>query len=92
MNSIVDDTFCIIESLGLPVSIAETSPGYEGLSVELPSGASAFFIWSKISKGDFQFRLARFWEEGSPNSEEIRENLPSAIGKIKEIIESARLS
>jgi hypothetical protein len=76
----------------LPVSLAETPHGYEGLVVELPENSTAFFIWSKMNEGDFHFRLARFWENESPNSLEICPNLPQAIGKVREIVKASRLS
>lgn len=86
MDSIIDVTLSMIESLGLSASKVTTPPGYAGLSVPLPNDGQAFFIWSKMDEGDYLFKLARFWETENPFSMIISSNLPDAIAQTKVLL------
>lgn len=90
MANVIDDTLGIIESMGLAVSITENAPGCEGLHVELHDGIGAYFVWEKMSLGDFRFRGARFINDDQPFHQFVCPNIPMAIAKIRFEVEEAR--
>jgi hypothetical protein len=83
MSSIIDDTIAILSSMNLVAKKVSTPPGYAGLQVDLPHDAQAFFIWTKIDKDDFHFRMARFWENENPFSMWVSPNLIEALAKTR---------
>lgn len=83
MPSIIDDTIAILDTMGLKADRVTTPPGYQGLQVNLPNDAHAYFVWAKIDDEDFAFRLARFWEGSNPISSLISPTLGDAIAQIR---------
>jgi hypothetical protein len=88
MNTVIDDTFCIIKSMGFEVATVATTPGYAGLAVQLPHDSQAFFVWSKMNEGDYHFRVARFWQNEQPFSMVAYEDLIAAIVNLRILISS----
>ena len=86
MNSVIDDTLVVLQSLGLNSVKVTTPPGYAGISVALPNNAQAFFVWSNMGKDDFQFRTARFWENDNPFSGFVCQDLIQAITQTRILI------
>lgn len=85
MPSIIDDTTVVLSSMNLQAIPIETPPGYAGIQVNLPNEAQAFFIWAKIDKDDFAFRLARFWANENPFSMLVIPNLIDALARTREM-------
>jgi len=81
--SIIDDTIQVLTSMNLTVTKVTTPPGYAGIQVYLPNDTQAFFIWAKIDKDDFHFRMARFWQSENPFSMWIAPNLIQALAKTR---------
>ena len=91
MNSIIDDTTALLDSMGLDVEIAEMQQGFVGIFVELPDYSSVYFVWSSMVGGDYRFRLARFLEPDKPLTNFIAQNIPLAIEKTRSLIEQSKL-
>ena len=85
MKSIIDDTTEILTSMNLRVIPVETPPGYSGLQVDLPNDSQAFFVWAKIDKEDYAFRVARFWANENPFSMLMIPNLIEALARTREM-------
>ena len=85
MPSIIDDTIVVLSSMNLQAIPVETPPGFSGIQVNLPNEAQAFFIWAKIDKDDFAFRLARFWANENPFSMLVIPNLIDALARTREM-------
>ena len=85
MPSIIDDTMVVLSSMNLQAIPVETPPGFSGIQVNLPNEAQAFFIWAKIDKDDFAFRLARFWANENPFSMLVIPNLIDALARTREM-------
>jgi hypothetical protein len=85
MSSIIDDTIIVLRSMNLEAIPVETPPGFSGIQVNLPHETQAYFVWAKIDKDDFAFRLARFWNAESPFSMMIIPNLIDALARIREL-------
>ena len=83
--SIIDDTIQILASMNLRVISVETPPGFKGIRVDLPNDAQAFFVWAKIDKDDYAFRIARFWANENPFSMLMMPNLTEALARIREL-------
>lgn len=83
MPTIIDDTINILSLMNLTAVKVSTPPGFAGLQVELPNDAQAFFIWTKIDKDDFYFRMARFWANDNPFSMWVSPNLVEALAKTR---------
>jgi len=85
MKTIIDDTMEVLSSMNLLAIPVETPPGFSGIQVILPNETQAFFIWAKIDKDDFAFRLARFWANENPFSMLVIPNLIDALARTREM-------
>jgi len=85
MKTIIDDTIVVLSSMNLQAIPVETPPGFAGIQVILPNETQAFFIWAKIDKNDFAFRLARFWANENPLSMLVIPNLIDALARTREM-------
>jgi len=85
MQTIIDDTMAVLATINLESARVETPPGFDGIAVNLPNDAQAFFIWARIDKYDYAFRLARFWTNDNPFSMLVIPNLSDALVAIREM-------
>lgn len=83
MSSIIDDTITVLKSMNLEATPVETPPGFSGIQVNLPHETQVYFVWAKIDKTDYAFRLARFWNSDNPFSMMIIPNLIDALYQIR---------
>ena len=83
MQTILDATIGVFNSMGLKGEPISTPPGYAGLVVDLPNDFQAYFVWSKMDDNDFSFRVARFYENESRKSIWVMDNLISAIAQMR---------
>ena len=85
MPSIIDDTVKVLESMNLRAFPVESPPGYSSIVVNLPHDAQAYFVWAKIDKDDFAFRLARFWTSDNPFSTLVIPDLIHALSQTRDM-------
>lgn len=87
MASIIEDTISILRNLGLEVNPVATAPRFAGIVAKLPNDSQVFFVWSEMDKGDFHFRVARFWQNENPFSMMAFEDLISALVNLRILID-----
>lgn len=83
MQTILDSTMAVFESMGLQGEHIPTPPGYAGLFVDLPNDFQAYLVWSKMDDNDFSFRIARFYESDSLKSLWVMDNLIEAVAHMR---------
>jgi len=81
--TIIDDTMTVLASMGLNAVRVATPVGFAGIQVDLPNYAHAYFVWAKIDRGDYAFRLARFWANENPLSMYVSPNLIDALARTR---------
>jgi hypothetical protein len=83
MPSIIDDTIQVLEFMNLKAFPVESPVGYASIAVNLPHDAQAYFVWAKIDKDDYAFRLARFWASDNPFSMMVMPDLIQALAQTR---------